>query len=126
VVNYGCRISDHESEQGVITVWADFLVAQIQSASGVFYQLPNGAVGQPYTPVVLTTGGKPPYIHTLTDADLPAGIVVTDAAAGVQVSGTAESAGTEFAFTVHCQDALGNKVDQTFTIQVTAAAQSAT
>src|SRR3954447_26573582 len=36
VVNYSCRISNHEAEQGVITVWADFLVATIQN--GVYNQ----------------------------------------------------------------------------------------
>ena len=110
----------------MIKVWPDFLVANIQTASGVFYQLPTGTLGQPYAPVVLTIGGKPSYIHTLTDAELPKGIVITDGPTGVQVGGVALSAGNDFAFTVHCQDTLGNKVDQTFTMQVAAATLSAT
>ena len=120
VVNYGCRISDHESEQGAITVWADFLVASIQN-DDIYNQLPDGTVGVAYTPVSLTTGGKPGYSHTLSDAVLPAGITVTDGPAGVMVGGTPATSGSDFAFTVHCKDALGNKVDQTFTLSVAAA-----
>ena len=121
VVNYGCQIQNHESEAGVITVWPDFLVASIQN-NNIYNQLPDGSVGSAYAPVQLTTGGKPGYSHTLSDAVLPAGITVTDGAAGVTVGGTPTVAGSDFAFTVHCRDALGNKVDQTFTLAVTASA----
>jgi len=125
LVKYGCRIPNHESEQGLITVWADFLVATIQNG-GVFNQLPDGKVGTAYTPVALTTGGKPGYSHTLSDAALPPGINVTDGPSGVMVGGTPGAAGQDFAFTVHCKDALGNRVDQTFTLRVSAASSAIT
>src|SRR5437868_10958032 len=99
VVNYGCRISNHESEQGVVTVWPDFLAAQIQTG-GVFFQLANGTAGEAYTGAVMTTGGKPPYTHTLTDVSLPKGLSVTDGPSGPLVSGTPGAAGKNFAFTL--------------------------
>jgi len=121
VVSYGCHISNHEAEQGTITVWADFLVNSSING-GNYTQLPDGAVNVAYPAQVLTVGGKPKYRHTLTDASLPAGLTVTDADAGVTISGKPTQAGNNFAFTVHCLDALGNKVDQTFTLSVAAAA----
>jgi hypothetical protein len=124
-VNYGCQIAGHQAEAGVITVWADFLSATILN-DGIYNQLPDGTVGTAYPAVALTVGGKPGYCHTLSDASLPAGITVTDGAAGVQIGGTPIAAGQDFAFTVHCTDALGNRVDQTFTLRIAASATTAT
>jgi hypothetical protein len=123
VINYSCRVSGHETEQGVITVWPDFLVQSclVQYSN----KLPDGVMGQPYAPVLLTQGGKPPYSHSLTDASLPQAMEIKDAENGVTVSGTPSSAGQDFAFTVHCKDALGNRVDQTVTLIIAPGAKAA-
>ena len=124
VVNYSCKISGHQGEQGKVTVWADFLVAQFQGASGAYNEI-DGTVGKPLQQV-LTTGGKAPYMHTLSDAALPRGVTVTNGPIGVMASGTPAAAGQNFAFTVHGKDALGNKVDQTFTIVIQRGAEAVT
>jgi hypothetical protein len=124
-VSYGCQIEGHQAEAGTITVWADFLSATILN-DGIYNQLPDGTVGTVYPAVVLTVGGKPGYTHTLSDASLPAGISVTDGQLGVEVCGTPTTVGQDFAFTVHCTDALGNRVDQTFTMRIAPSATTAT
>jgi hypothetical protein len=116
-VTYKCKETGHENESGQVTVWPDFLMVQYQTGN-VFNQLPNGIVGQVYIATPLTTGGKPNYTHTLTEASLPPGLSVTDTPTGVVISGTPTATGADFAFTAHCVDALGNRVDQTFTIVV--------
>ena len=117
VVTYACKEAGHENERGQVTVWPDFLVVQ-PITNGVYNQLANGTVGVDYPSTLLTTGGKPNYSHTLTDASMPPGMAVTNTPAGVAIGGTPTAAGQDYAFTVHCVDALGNRVDQTFTIVV--------
>lgn len=127
VVYYRDKEPGNGSLQGQITVWADFLATTIQnSVTNVFNQLNDATAGVPYPPVALTTGGKPPYQHTLSDAVLSAGMAVTDSAAGVTIGGTPTQAGQDFAFTIHCQDALGNRVDETLTVVVKAGAAATT
>jgi hypothetical protein len=53
-------------------------------------------------------------------------MAITDTAAGVVIGGTPMQAGQNFAFTIHCQDALGNRVDETLTIVVKAGAAAIT
>jgi hypothetical protein len=120
-VAYGCKINGHGEEKGIIKVVADFLPENIENDDendDVFNQLPDAAAGQEYTPVSLTAGGKPPYRCTLSDATLPAGLQVRAEAHGIVVSGKPSQKGNDFAFTVHCVDALQNTIDQTYTIQV--------
>ena len=113
--------------EGQITVWADFLAVTIQnSVTKVFNQLDDATVGAVYGPVALTTGGKPTYEHTLSDAVVPAGMAITDTPSGVSIGGTPTQASQDFAFTIHCQDALGNRVDETLTIVVKAGATATT
>jgi hypothetical protein len=124
-VNSGCKIQGHGAETGLILVVADFIEAP-QPAGSVYNQLTNGTVGVAYSPVVLTSGGLAPYTHTLSDAVTPQGLTITNEAAGVTVGGTPTQAGDNFAFTVHCKDALENRVDQTYTLTVVSGPATAT
>ena len=114
-VNYSCKL--HSGENGRIQVVADFLSQNIV-LRGILNQLPDATLGLTYTPIALTTGGLAPYSSTLSDAVIPKGLAVKNENTGVFVSGTPVEIGENFAFTVHCQDSLGNAVDQTYTIAV--------
>lgn len=118
--SYKCKVDKHDAESGTINVVADFLAATLTPEPPVFNQLPNGTVGVPYAPIVLTSGGLGPYTHTLTDAVLPHGLTITDQPTGVTVGGTPTQSGDNFAFTVNSRDTLGNTVDQTYTLTVVA------
>jgi hypothetical protein len=69
--------------------------------------LPAASIGNPYNTTLTATGGTPPYTWSITNGTLPAGLSL--AAATGAISGTPTATGTA-----------------TFTIQVSAGAQSTT
>jgi hypothetical protein len=127
VVYYRDKQPGFDDLEGQVAVWGDFLATPIQnSVTKVYNQLNDATVGVAYAQVVLTVGGKPSYKHILSDAVLPPGMAVTDTPAGVAIGGTPMQAGENFAFTIHCQDALGNRVDETLALVVNVGANAAT
>lgn len=116
IIKYSCKL--HKGESGEIRVVADFLSRPSDPKSLVLNQLPDATFGAAYGPEALTSGGLPPFSHSLSNAAIPEGMNVTDKANGVFVTGTPRQTGVNFAFTVHCEDSLKNAVDQTYTIIV--------
>lgn len=116
-IAYTCKVAGHGAEQGQIDVYLDFFSTP--------NQLANGTVGVQYPSAngLLTQGGKPPFVVQLSDVSLPSGMSVqNDPTNGPTLIGTPTEAGNSFAFTIHCEDALKNAVDQTYLLTVNAAA----
>ncbi len=76
--------------------------------------LPDSSQSAPYVQTLLATGGKPPYIWTITSGALPTGLSLTTEGA---ISGVAVPLGT-FSFTVTARDANGASVQQTLSLRV--------
>ena len=82
--------------------------------------LPSGTVGVPYTLTMAATGGTPPYVWTLSQSTLPAGLSLSNA--GV-LSGTPTAAASS-SFTIQVTDSAQVVWSKTFTLAVAPAVSS--
>jgi hypothetical protein len=81
--------------------------------------LPNGAVGSPYTVTLSASGGSGSYTWTVASGTLPAGLVL-DGAQGT-IAGTPTDAGWSDFFTLQAKDSSGNSGSLYYSIIVTPA-----
>jgi hypothetical protein len=84
--------------------------------------LPNGTVGAAYNQTLTAQGGIPPYIFTVSNGLLPAGMTLTGAGA---LSGTPSASGN-FNFTVKATDANGCQGSRAYALTINAGCASIT
>jgi PKD repeat protein len=77
--------------------------------------LPNGVIGSPYDASVSASGGKPPYIWSISSGSLPSTLAL--AATTGNISGTPSTAGT-FTPTLQVIDSAANRVKQSYSIVI--------
>ena len=80
--------------------------------------LPQTAIGVPYTQTLAASGGQQPYTWSLVDGTLPAGLQLS---AGGVLAGTPSQAGA-YTFTIRVVDAVQNLSQEVFRLTVTPAA----
>jgi hypothetical protein len=94
---------------------------QITIAAGLIITtapvLAPATVGLPYAQPLDAAGGRPPYIWSISNGGLPAGVTL-NAATGA-IGGTPAAAGT-FQFTVDVSDSLARKASKAFNLTVAA------
>jgi hypothetical protein len=118
VVVYGCKLPGHETEQGVINVYAPLAAAntalQASQNQPINEQVANGGM-PPYaiTDLFVNSNTPVPGSSTKPGETLPLapGVQLTQAASGISVVGTPTQAGTyNFTFTVN--DSMGRNLQQ--------------
>jgi hypothetical protein len=78
--------------------------------------LPNGVVGTAYSQTLVATGGQPPYVWTIFQGNLPAGLALS--AAGT-IGGVPTTPGTS-QFVVRVADANGTTASATLSLSIAA------
>lgn len=105
-IAYGCAIAGHESEQGMINVYNDFVAAGPVTLT----------LTPPYVAVAVATGGKSPY-RIVQDANVPyitaAETTPAGSSAGISIIlNAAPPAGTTAVnYQLNATDAFGTQID---------------
>lgn len=113
-ISYGCAIAGHESEQGTINVYVDFVVAA---------QPITVSSATPYAAVAIVTGGKSPYT-VVQDPNVPYLTVLETTPAGSSaglsvILNAAPPAKTTITYQLNVSDALGNSFNEPVQITIT-------
>jgi hypothetical protein len=113
-ISYGCAIAGHESEQGTINVYVDFVVAAQPIAV---------SSATPYAAVAIVTGGKSPYV-VVQDPNVPYLTVLETTPAGSSaglsvILNSAPPAKGTINLQLNVSDALGNAFNQPVQITIT-------
>jgi hypothetical protein len=110
-INYGCIVSGHSTESGVIKVYLDFGPAGTTPAT-----IPVNAAFS----LAVTAGGVGPYTFAVAPAvalaggqvyGVPPGLSLAAASTGVVLSGTPTQKGS-YLFTLQASDSLQNSFEQ--------------
>ena len=95
-----------------VLVCAGGYAANVNITTG---SLPNGTVGTAYNQAIATSGGKRPFVFTISAGSLPDGLNI-DAAQGT-ISGSPMTAGN-FSFTVKVTDKDGSTDSQAYQVTI--------